>query len=533
MADLNDMDLVREYADRKSEPAFAELVHRHINLVYSVALRYAGNFQDAQDVTQAVFIILAKKSADLRERTTLTGWLYETTRFTARQLLRTRARRQVREQEAYMASALNDSDTDNVWRQLAPLLEEAMTRLNEKERTLLALRFFENKSGAETAALLGIQEWAAHKREARALEKLRKFFTRHGASSTTAVIAGAISANSVQAAPAALAKSVTAVALAKGATASISTLTLIKGALKVMAWTKAKTAVVVGMGVLLAAGTATVAWHQYAKPRTWRDRFENVYHLKPGEVLKHIRPPYVPERAEYYHKEPSLYQQAQAITTPPPLFIFEQTAERNVHWKNCLFGGDGTRLKEVLVQLGLFDYEIEGETSLLKLEVRGDWVRREGAQTEALMTALPLILSKETGRNLHIEKRKVEREVFVARGNVQLAAGSKIQVYYKNASGQFAGGGNGKLQNFFESVGNMLGSQLVSEINEPDLSQIYDWEIRGDIFLSSTADGGDGEDGKARKNERDDWVLKHISEQTGLQFSKESRLVDRWFISEM
>ena len=115
-----------------------------------------------------------------------------------------------------MQSTLNDSNTDGVWKQLAPLLEEAMTRLNEKERTLVALRFFENKSAAETAILLGLQEWATHKRTARALEKLRRNFNKRGVSSTTAIIAGAISANSVQAAPLVLAKSVTAVAIAKG-----------------------------------------------------------------------------------------------------------------------------------------------------------------------------------------------------------------------------------------------------------------------------------------------------------------------------
>lgn len=260
MPDVNDMDLMQEYADRHSESAFANLVHRHINLVYSVALRYVRNSQDAQDVTQAVFIILAQKTASLRQRTTLTGWLYETTRFTARQLLRTRARQHAREQEAYMRSTLNDSNIDSVWRQLAPLLEDAMTRLNEKDRTLLALRFFENKSGAETAALLGIQEWAAHKRTERALEKLRRFLLKRGVISTTAIIAGAISANSVQAAPAVLEKSVTAAAIAKGATASGSTLTLIKGALKLMAWTKAKTTIVVGATLLLAMGAATVTF---------------------------------------------------------------------------------------------------------------------------------------------------------------------------------------------------------------------------------------------------------------------------------
>jgi len=156
-----------------------------------------------------------------------------------------------------MQSTLNDPNSENVWRQLAPLLEEVMARLSEKERTLVALRFFENKSAAETAALLGIREWAAHKRAARAMEKLRQFFVKRGIASTTATLAGAISANSVQAAPAMLAKAVTATAIAKGATASASTLTLIKGALKIMAWSKMKTTTVTAAIIICAAGVGT------------------------------------------------------------------------------------------------------------------------------------------------------------------------------------------------------------------------------------------------------------------------------------
>ncbi len=265
MPDVTDIALAREFAASHSEPAFAELVRRHINLVYSVALRYVGNAQDAQDVTQAVFIILAQKAAKLRCYPVLTGWLYETTRFTALRFLRTNTRRQFREQEAYMQSTSDESDTDNVWRQLAPLLEEAMTRLNEKERTLLALRFFENRTGAETAALLGIEEWAGRKRANRALEKLRKFFTKRGVMLSTTAIAGAVSANSVHAAPVGLAKTISAVAIAKGAAAGGSTLALAKGALKIMAWTKAKTVIVIGVSVLLAAGTTTVTIHQINK----------------------------------------------------------------------------------------------------------------------------------------------------------------------------------------------------------------------------------------------------------------------------
>jgi len=156
-----------------------------------------------------------------------------------------------------MQTALNENESE-AWRQIAPLLDAAMAGLNETDRHAVVLRFFDGKSLREVGAALGANEDAAKKRVSRALEKLRAFFARRGVSSTTAIIAGAISANSVQAAPVALAKAATAAAIAKGATASGSTLTLIQGALKIMAWTKAKTAVVVGAALLLTAGTATV-----------------------------------------------------------------------------------------------------------------------------------------------------------------------------------------------------------------------------------------------------------------------------------
>lgn len=270
MPDVDNIVLLREYADGHSESAFAELVQRHINLVYSVALRFTENGADAQDVTQAVFIILAKKAATLHPKTILSGWLYETTRFTAMNFLTNKNRRQAREQEAYRQSTSSDAVPEMIWPQLVPLLESAMSRLNEKDRALVALRFFENRSMAEIAALLGINEWAVRKRSERVLEKMRSYFFKRGVNSTTETIAGAISANAMQVAPIGMGATISAVALAKSAVASASTLTLVHGALKIMAWTKMKTAVLTGAVVLFAAGSAFVAtdyfWHRNSLP---------------------------------------------------------------------------------------------------------------------------------------------------------------------------------------------------------------------------------------------------------------------------
>jgi len=258
MPESEDIALLRQYSEEHSETAFATLVERYVNLVYSTALRRAGSAPAAEEITQAVFILLAKKADSLGGKTVLSGWLYHTAQLTAANFLRGEIRRQQREREAHMQSILNEPPTET-WMQIAPLLEDAMARLGTRDRDAIVLRFFENKNLREVGAAIGTSEDAAKVRVNRALEKLRKMFAKRGVNSTTSVIAGAITAHSVHAAPAVLTKTIFAVAIAKGATAGTSTLALVKGALKVMAWTKAKTAMAVGVGVLFAAGSATIA----------------------------------------------------------------------------------------------------------------------------------------------------------------------------------------------------------------------------------------------------------------------------------
>lgn len=286
MQELDDIGLLREFTERNSEEAFAALVERHISKVYSVALRHTRNPHSAEEITQVVFVILAQKAKRLRKGVILEGWLYETARLTAITFIRSEIRRTRREQEAHMQTVSNENESE-AWAQIAPELDAALAGLNSMDRNAVVLRFFYGKSLGDIGATLGATEEGARKRVSRAIEKLRVYFSKRGINSTAATITGAISANVVQAAPATLAKTATAAALARGATASASTSTLIKGALKVMAWSKAKTSVVAGIVILLGVGTTlttvTVRKSEAHRIEAWRKEFD-------PEVMKKISP---------------------------------------------------------------------------------------------------------------------------------------------------------------------------------------------------------------------------------------------------
>lgn len=250
MDDMDDMGLLREYALRNSEPAFATLVARHIDLVYSAALRHLGHHHRAEEITQAVFVILARRARSLGPGTVLPGWLFQTTRLTAANYLRTEIRRARREQEAYMQSNPDENSSD-VWQQMAPMLNDVIAGLGEKDRNAIVLRFLKGKEYKEVAAALGGTEEAAQMRVSRALEKLRKLFARRGVVLTTAGLSSVITSHVTQAAPIGFAASVAATAVQDTALTA-ATLTLVKGTLKVMAWTKVKFAIGASVVALLA-----------------------------------------------------------------------------------------------------------------------------------------------------------------------------------------------------------------------------------------------------------------------------------------
>jgi len=257
MPESDDHRLLAEFVRDRSETAFTELVRRYAGLVHSTAFRFCGNPHHAEEITQSVFVILARKAETLSPRVVVSGWLYQTARLTAANFVKGEMRRRRREQEAVMQSNLLETGTTD-WGKIAPLLDDAMGALGETDRNAVLLRYFENRTSSEIGVALRMNEETARKRVNRALDKLRHFFVKRGVTVTSVALSGAISANSVQPISAFMVKSISAIALAKGATASTSTLTLIKGALKIMAWTKAKTAIVIGVVAVLTAGTTMV-----------------------------------------------------------------------------------------------------------------------------------------------------------------------------------------------------------------------------------------------------------------------------------
>jgi RNA polymerase sigma factor (sigma-70 family) len=231
----DDLDLLKQFADNNSQDAFTTLVHCHLDLVYSAALRQVRSPQLAEEVSQSVFADLARNAGKLKSDTILTAWLYQVTRRTAIDVVRRESRRQLREQIASEMNAMNATASD--WTHVEPFLDEAMHTLDETDRAAVLLRYFENKSFREVSQSLGTSEDAAQKRVSRAVEKLREFFSKRNVTIGASGLVVVISANAVQAAPVGLAATVSAAAFA-GTAVSTSTVIAATKAIAMTAFQK-------------------------------------------------------------------------------------------------------------------------------------------------------------------------------------------------------------------------------------------------------------------------------------------------------
>jgi RNA polymerase sigma factor (sigma-70 family) len=249
--------LVSEYVKTGSEPAFRELVARYVDLVYSSALRLVGgDAQLAEDVSQTVFLNLARKARRLPREVMLGGWLHRDTCYAARTLMRSERRRQQRERQAMEMSAMEDHSDSNL-AQLAPLLDDAIEELRAEDRTAIMLRFFEQRDFRSIGQALGSNEEAARKRVTRAVEKLHGLLKVRGVSLSAAALGTVLASETITAAPVGLAASLAGTALAGAAAGAGFSATLIK----IATMTKVQ-AGVLGAVVLIGAAATVVVQHQ-------------------------------------------------------------------------------------------------------------------------------------------------------------------------------------------------------------------------------------------------------------------------------
>jgi RNA polymerase sigma factor (sigma-70 family) len=259
---IGDNQLIRQYAAERSEPAFAELVRRHLKMVYGAALRQVnGDTHLAEDVAQSVFTDLARKAGKLQHNHSIAGWLHASTRFAAANAVRAEARRRTREQALVSMNEMN-SEANPGWDGLRPLIDEALEELGGADREAIVLRYFEACKFSLVGAALGVSENAARMRVDRALEKLRAVLQRRGVAATGAALAGALAESSATVLPAQLAAGITSMALAQGGATLVSSTPSI---LKIIAMKKLSLA---ALGALALSVTAVFIVRNSSDPNS-------------------------------------------------------------------------------------------------------------------------------------------------------------------------------------------------------------------------------------------------------------------------
>jgi RNA polymerase sigma factor (sigma-70 family) len=555
--DDDDREFLARYVESGSQEAFAALVGRYVDLVYSAAARQVGNRQLAEDVTQGVFIVLARKAHALRRETVLGAWLLKVTRYAALDATKVDRRRKWHERRAAAMRIEEQHEpttttTATDWDDVRGVLDEALVALPDKDRRAVVLRFFERRSFAEVGATLGVSPDAAKQRVFRAVEKLRGRLSGRGVALTATALAALIGSRAVEAAPVGLAGTVAA-----GATSPVAM--SFTAAAKVMTVAKLKIATAAAAAALVIGGSTAAVLKYPTHPQAaapgalrvpvipvadnppappppaapngdWFPRFEAVYGLAKGQVVKRVPPPFIAERWNWWKSQqpriPPLKPGEQMFEKQ---FVIRFDGGRAYPWRMASVV-DATLASAMANVGGIKPVEIDGPDDLRNLKMPGDWVFLRDSTTEQRMAALEAMARDELHKRLRIAPANVRKDAVIVRGTLDIkgpvdASGRPIVEFVRGEKVTLAPGASraypeqpfsAPLREVFDTAEQWYGLPVIDESNSERARVMLKLDI-GPQKLKP-------EDELRR-------ALGQLSQQTGLDFTIEKRDLDVWQVS--
>jgi RNA polymerase sigma factor (sigma-70 family) len=550
--DVTDLAYLRRFVHETSQEAFGALVKRRVDLVYSAALRQTNDGALAEDVTQLVFTALARKAPSLVNRDiVLSAWLLRAVRLSALHILRgERRRRQHERRSATMnANTHNSPPDDQTWEDVRPLLDIAIAALGETDRRAILLRFFEGQSLRDVGTVLGVSEEAARQRIWRAINRLRTLLQARGAAVASIGLATLLSTHAVHAAPITLSELSTRTALASTTIKAGFPLGL-KGAIQLMAWTKAQLAGAAALAIILVAGSIATVFHVNHSPpeqkvvllsrpaNGWpnpgpgqpvvatpmtpdaRERFNRAYPLAPGQILKRVQLPYIPERAQYFA---DIDRQHMFDTNDDRrLYCFEWSG------KQVEFRRSNTSISTLgLVIHDLLDvptYKLEISASDRNRALPGDWVMEKGSLLSDQFAGLSKVLQDDFQLPLRFEKREGLRPVIVVSGTFAykplITEGPSqkqpfLHLYIGKSPRRSNGMAIGDSRALLRGIGESLGREVTEDTATSPST------IPSTLLWSNHLPG-------SLTEEQISEVCMHLAQQTGLTFKSEERIVPYW-----
>jgi RNA polymerase sigma factor (sigma-70 family) len=542
---MDDSQWLAACANNRAAEGFGGLVERHIDFVYAAALRQTGDPHLAQDITQAVFLLLLQRAGRIKAGTLMKGWLFRTTRYVVANARRAQARRKFHEREA--AAMRLGSVCEDHWPDVEPHLDDALAELSEKDRRVLLLRFFDGLPLAALGEAIGVSEQAAQKRVERALDRLRQLLARRGAGVAGVSLGGMLQASVAQAAPAHLAKATVDLALnaATGAAQSSVAFSLAKGTACFMATAKIKIIAAIVVICLFIGSTTVIVIHyapsllaQTVQPdpgaaapvplASAPSDINSVYSLQNGEILKRIVDAPSDDRNRFV-KEQSLQEGSST------LFIgwYKYRFQARMYLSNPHY-----TLRQ-LVNFICFARVMSGsefqmDDSVANLPLTGDILFKQDATDDELCAGLTTFMHNELGTDAGVAFRDVPTKVIVLSGHWKYTPVPQappvdkttdpeavlgepcIEIYSDETldpKSEVTGSSYTNREHFARNLSNALNQKVIFE------------GVRLPESLSIRSHGDVPGDVRGRL-----LVLRHVEEQTGLTGTEETRPVHRLFI---